>query len=212
LVVSPNDFKKIFVGGQVQSGTQYVPAVYVSTDGGKNWTTHKLSSKRGAIYAIAVDPKNNDIVYAGGEEQQTYQGILFKSVNGAKGWTKIGGNIKEDIYAIGINPASPSIVYVGTWSGVYKSVNSGSSWKKTSLTSSIKCLKVYPKNPKIVFAGGYDGIFYSSDRGTNWVQANKGLVVYNANCFDWDTKSKIMYAGTNGGGVYKNKKLLKKIK
>lgn len=211
-MVSPNDFKKIFVGGQVQSGAQYVPAVYVSSNGGNTWTTHKLSTKRGIVYAVAVDPKNDNIVYAGGEEQQTYQGILFKSVNSGKDWTKIGGNIKADIYAISIDPISPSIVYVGTWSGVYKSVNSGSSWNKTSLTSSIKCLKVYPKNPKIVFAGGYSGIFYSSDRGTNWVEANKGLAVYEVNCIDWDTKSKIIYIGTDGGSVYKNTKLLKRIK
>jgi len=40
------------------------PVLYRSLDQGKNWTVHELSSKR-SVKAIAIDPKNPNLVYAG---------------------------------------------------------------------------------------------------------------------------------------------------
>lgn len=137
---------------------------------------------------------------------------MFKSLNGGKSWIRIGKNIHEDIYDIAVDPVSPSIVYVATWYGIYKSVNSGASWTKTSLNSSVKQIKVYPNAPQIVIAVGYNGVHYSNNRGNNWAKANDGLVVLEVNCFDWNLKKKIMYVGTDGGCVHINKELLKKIK
>jgi photosystem II stability/assembly factor-like uncharacterized protein len=221
LAVSPKDFNKIFVVGQTKLGSAYVPAVHKSTDGGNNWTTHKLTSKVGVAQAVVVNPKNDNVLYAGGycadsvsryKVYAQYKGALFRSTNGGNSWTKVGGNISEYINAIDIDPGTPSIVYVGTSSGVYKSTNSGDSWKKTPMSSSLKCIKVYPNNPKIVFAAGYSGIQYSTDKGQTWAEANKGLSVWDVECLDFNLKKKIMYAGTNGGSVYWNKKILKKIK
>jgi photosystem II stability/assembly factor-like uncharacterized protein len=212
---SPNDLNKIFVAGQTGSGSNLVAAIYSSSDGGKNWTSHRLTTTVGKIKAVTVDPKSDNILYAGGVDVQSGKSILFKSLNAGNSWTKIGGNISskaKDIRDIAIDPVSPSHVYVATNTGIFKSVDSGSSWEKTSLSTSVNCVKVYPNSPKIVVAAGKDGIYYSNDRGDNWTEANNGLTVYNVNCVDWDLKKEVIYAGTEGGSVYKNKKLLKKIK
>jgi len=212
MAINPNNLNKIFVAGQAMSGSKYIPAIHKTTDGGNNWTKRNLISKSGSAYSVTIDPVNNNIIYAGGGEWENYKSILYKSLNGGNDWTKIGGNITGYIYDIAVDPVSPSKVYAATSSGVYKSTNSGASWTKTSLSGSINCIKVYPKNPKIVFAGGRYGVHYSNDRGNTWVEANKGLAVPDVKCLDWNLKKRIIYAGTYGGSVYWNKKLLKKIK
>jgi len=210
LAVNPNDFKKVYVAGYDDSSTY--PALHLSNNGGKNWTERKLFSKNGFAQAVAVDPKNDNIIYVGGYDMQSQKGILFKSINGGKDWTKIGEDLEEWIHDIAVDPVSPSILYVGTPYGVYKSVNSGASWTKTDSSFDAGCLKINPNSPKIVFAAGEDGIYYSNDKGNKWVEANKGLGIRNIRCLDWDLKNKIMYAGSHGGSIYKNNKLLKKIK
>lgn len=45
------------------------PALYRSIDQGKNWTVHELPSNR-AIKAIAIDPKNPQVIYLGMHEEE----------------------------------------------------------------------------------------------------------------------------------------------
>jgi photosystem II stability/assembly factor-like uncharacterized protein len=221
--VSPNDFKIIYIAGEEWSGSKYIMTTFISKDGGQNWTKHKVTTKGGTCQAVAVDPKNNNIVYAGGYSTDTAAGHrihalsggeLYKSLNGGKKWKKVGSGIEaESIIGIVIDPVSPSNVYVAAdYDGVFKSTDSGNSFSKTNPRFNARCLWINPTNRKVIFAGGYGGAYYSTDSGQNWTEASEGLPVYHVIGFDWHSKKKVLLAGTEGGGVCMNKRILKMLK
>jgi hypothetical protein len=64
----------------------------------------------GRTSAIAVDPTNPNIVYAG-----TAQGGVYRSLNGGMTWVQLFNTAQSlAIGAINVAPSDPSIVYVGT--------------------------------------------------------------------------------------------------
>jgi photosystem II stability/assembly factor-like uncharacterized protein len=174
--------------------------LFTSSDGGNNWITRPITSVSGCGNAIAVDKSNDNIIYVAGKK--TGKGALFKTVNGGASWKEITGKISGIIYDVAVDPVSSKRVYAGTRYGFFKSQNSGSSWKKTS-SFDVKCIEINPASPNEIYAGGEDGIFYSDDFGNTWSEWNKGLVVKKVLCLGVDVVNKILYAGTEGGGIYK---------
>jgi photosystem II stability/assembly factor-like uncharacterized protein len=64
----------------------------------------------GRVSAIAVDPTNPDVVYAGAA-----QGGVYRSTNGGTSWTQIFDSAESlAIGALALAPSDPSILYVGT--------------------------------------------------------------------------------------------------
>ncbi len=65
-------------------------------------------------------------------------GGVFKSTNGGAAWSAVNtGLTNTDVYALAIDPATPSTLYAGTVSdGVFKSTNGGAVWSavNTGLT------------------------------------------------------------------------------
>jgi len=63
--------------------------------------------------ALAIDPKNPSIIYAG-----TYGGGVFESTNGGASWSAINSGLTNlDVLALAIDPKNPSIIYAGTYGG-----------------------------------------------------------------------------------------------
>jgi photosystem II stability/assembly factor-like uncharacterized protein len=218
LIFGPNTIDHLFAAGNVRRGSQYVMALHRSLDGGNTWSTSTYGSIAGSLpagdtasssygYAVAVHPGNENIIYLGGV--MNYRGILLKSLNGGAAWTKLGGpvlsNCWDTIYDIAIDPKSSNRVYIGAgWGGLCLSEDSGSTWKKT-LDENVRCIKINPFTPNQVWAGGGSGVYFSNNSGATWTEWNKGLTVPNVYCLDLNTKNKYIYAGTDGGGVYRNK-------
>jgi len=101
------------------------PALFKSSDGGNTW--NRIASPRSAWH-VAVDPKNSNVVYAGGQE-------LSKSSDGGMSWNPINEGILNDppylyksVTALVIDHQNPAIVYAGTSQGLYRSTNAGASW------------------------------------------------------------------------------------
>ena len=71
------------------------------------------------VYAIAIDPDDTDVIYAG-----TRWGGVYKSINGGKDWKEINEGLKDNsILTLLISPQNPDIIYAGTWgNGIYKYV------------------------------------------------------------------------------------------
>jgi photosystem II stability/assembly factor-like uncharacterized protein len=177
-------------------------AVYVSSDGGTNWTTVRVNSqKNSCASAVARDPANPNILYAGGYSG-TWQALLCKSMNGGASWTDITKGVRGYILSIAIDPVSPKIVYAVTWSDIWKSEDGGGSWKALSVGGT-KCLIINPKNPNELFAGGYSGIYYSANKGAAWQDFSADMDIENIQYLDLDPAARILYAGTEGGGIYK---------
>jgi len=110
--------------------------VWKSTDGGVNWfplTDNEASMSMGAI---AIDPSNPSIIYAGTGEA-TYSGAsyygrgLLKSTDAGMTWTQITNGLPSSTYfsRLKIRPNHSNELFAALGnSGFYKSTDSGISW------------------------------------------------------------------------------------
>src|SRR6185295_4131464 len=102
---------------------------------------------------------------------------------------------------------NPSTVYVGGVLGIYKSVDSGSTWRlvSTSLGSSlITALVIDPRNSATLYAADYGGrgILRSGDGGGTWREFNTGLTNRSVEILAIDGTGTRLHAGTFHGGVF----------
>jgi photosystem II stability/assembly factor-like uncharacterized protein len=146
--------------------------VYKSNDG-YNWVTLNFSSiSRGDIIDIAVDPRDNNILYLppGG------YGIM-KSIDGGMTWTTITqglDNVGVALFAVP-NVNESDVVYISSikGEGTFKTENAGESWIHLN-EGGIKHdwadeLMVNPHNPDNVWQIGDTGeISISNDGGLTW--------------------------------------------
>jgi uncharacterized protein (TIGR03437 family) len=123
----------IYIGG-AQGG------VWKSTDNGANWAPLTDGQLSLAIGAIAVDPNNPDVIYAGTGESSScalcyYGAGLLKSTNGGATWAQITGPMTTveprmpaflniGFTKIAVDPANSSVVYVATGATASGNANS----------------------------------------------------------------------------------------
>ena len=191
--------------------------IYKSTDGGENWLAKRNGfpeyekwSFSAPISALAIDSANPDILYAGigrakgagnSYEESHGQGIIYKSVDGGENWFIV--NISPSaidssavINSIAIDPSNTSTLYAGTNKGLYKSVDSGTSWTKKNdglpiysgeTTTIIRKVIVNPHNPNILYVTvqtkpntepWQGGVYKSTDGGESWMAKCNGLANY----------------------------------
>ena len=153
-------------------------AVFQSTDGGAHWTT--ISPSFGPIAALAIDPTNTQVIYAG-----VYNAV-YKTTNGGTHWTEetngISGSLST-VTALAIDPANPSTIYAGTGNfgnGVYKSTDAGVHWTAinnglmtgTSPGASldVHALAIDPIHTGTLYVTGDTGFFTSktTNGGASW--------------------------------------------
>lgn len=103
------------------------------------------------------------------------------------------------------SPSNSKIIYAGTWgNGVFKSIDGGLTWKKSSNGLGdllINSLAIDPQNPKILYAGTYnDEIYKTTNAGETWFHSSQGIqdysVVYTIAIDPYNPD--ILYIGTRG--------------
>jgi photosystem II stability/assembly factor-like uncharacterized protein len=114
ITVDPKDASRLYLsvwerytagaGGQVPPDG----GVYLSTDGGQQWQNVLSGSHR--IYDVTVDPRNSDLVYAGG-----FEGSAWRSVDRGKTWGRIGGFNFKDGHRVIPDPADITKIYITTF-------------------------------------------------------------------------------------------------
>lgn len=152
-----------------------------------------LRPVNGRANAIAYDPANPSILYAGGPI-----GGVFKSTDSGVNWTPLGDQWPlMGVSSIAVSPSNSNLVIVGTGDymgfdvsgiGIMRSTDGGQTWTRigASLFGSSPVSKVVfdPDNNNIVYATSGSGgrIYRSTDAGLNW------SVAYNVTG-DWDDLS-----------------------
>lgn len=193
------------MAGYEWTGTQNVMTLFKSLNGGTTWEKYRPVSQNSYGYKVACVPGNSNIVYLGG--RKGYDPVVYKTQDGGKNWKSVGANKfanDYDIRDIAIDPKSTNTVYVGTGRGLYRSKNSGDTWEKI-FNSRVECLQFNKNNPKQIFIGGYWGVQTSKNRGDTWDDLSEGLTVDDINCLGINHKSKWVFAGSYGGGIFKKK-------
>jgi len=181
--------------------------MFKSIDGGSNWTWLRQgliisNSSYPEIYDVAIDPNNNDVVYAGalgGYGPNSVSGP-YKTTDGGDNWTRSITGLGSNYYAsaIEIDPSGSNILYLaisgGTSTGgddagtfydgaIYKSTNSGESWSNLGLATPIdksRITKIMAWDSNNIYFVGTNtsntaeavGLMKSSDAGQNWSQVN----------------------------------------
>jgi photosystem II stability/assembly factor-like uncharacterized protein len=137
--------------------------VWKSIDGGTSWTAVADFLADIAVNALAIDPVNSSIIYAGtGEgyfniDATRGQGI-FRSSDAGAHWQQISSTNNKDFYyvrKIVISPRDSNRVYAATATGLFRTDDAGDHWNKVLDEESILgCLDiaVQESTPNQVFA------------------------------------------------------------
>ncbi len=149
------------------------------TDFGSTYVT------AGRVNAIAIDPRDNNIVYIGAAE-----GGVWKTTDGGANWKPLTDNEASLASgAIAIDPTNPDTVYVGTGeenfaidsyygAGILKSTDGGASWTNIVgpwVRTTIGALAISPADSQILLASSRIGIYRSTDGAATWTQVMPGI-------------------------------------
>jgi photosystem II stability/assembly factor-like uncharacterized protein len=144
--------------------------VWKSSNGGATWEPVFEKEPVAAVGAVAIDPTNERIVWAGTGEANprndvSYGNGLYKSTDEGKSWTRVGLAGVWSISRIAIDPRNSRHVVVGAFGdpfrdspdrGVYVTFDGGRTWSKSlylSESSGASDVAMDPKDPNVVYAG-----------------------------------------------------------
>jgi len=202
IAVAESDPNIIYVGtGEacIRNNISFGDGVYKSVDGGKTWKNVGLRDTR-HIGRIIVHPRNPDIVFVaalGHAFGPNSERGIFRSTDGGKTWEKI---LYKDDKTGGIDitfaRSNPHILFAALWeasrspwglvsggpgSGLYRSIDGGTTWKRLEGDGLPKGLlgrigvSVSATDPNRVYAlieAEQGGLYRSDDGGDHWTCVN----------------------------------------
>jgi photosystem II stability/assembly factor-like uncharacterized protein len=188
----------------IYAGTWHLP--WKTEDGGLNWHSIKNGVVDDSdVFSIIVDHHNSENVYlsaCSGIYRSTNAAGLFHKVQGIPFSARRTRVLKQD-------PVDPAVVYAGTTEGLWKSTDSGQTWRRVSAANIIvNDVHIDPGNPRhLLLATDRSGVLASDDGGQSFQASNRGFAHRQvssilADRFDAQT----VYAGLLNdkefGGVY----------
>jgi photosystem II stability/assembly factor-like uncharacterized protein len=196
----------------VQSAGCLSTQVIKSTNGGAHWSvvSSGLPASASQITALAVDPQDSNVLYAGVYGPKGVTSGIFKSTNGGISWSPL--NLSFPVccrQALVIDPFNRDTLYAANSSGIVKvSASAGTILNTTALSGgTIISISIDQPNPGTVYAAtagsGSFSLFKSSDGGINWMAtANASQIYGSIGALALDTaNSGTVYAGTSYGVV-----------
>jgi photosystem II stability/assembly factor-like uncharacterized protein len=182
--------------------TSYGDGMYKSTDAGKTWKKLGLE-KTQHISRIQIHPTNPDVLYVaaqGALHAPNEDRGVYKSIDGGLTWEKVlFVDAKTGAVELSMDMNYPEILYAAMWehqrlpwqvisggpgSGLYKSTDSGKTWKKIHKglpeEKGKMGISVSRANSDKVYAliesdteKDLGGLFVSNDAGESWTLINK---------------------------------------
>nr|WP_299168853.1 glycosyl hydrolase [uncultured Allomuricauda sp.] len=177
--------------------------VYKSTDAGKTWKHIGLDETR-HISDVIIHPENPDIVFVtaqGAQYGPSNQRGVYRSLDGGDSWENVlFVDENTGTSSLSMDMTNPLILYAAMWqhrrypwkiesggenSGLYKSTDGGTSWKKLKegLPKAFgkAGISVSRANSDRVFAvieaeGKKGGVYRSDDAGKKWTQINSNRI------------------------------------
>ncbi len=205
IAVAPSNPNVIYVGsgeGVQRPDLSVGDGVYKSTDGGKSWKHLGLRDGQ-QIGGLAIDPKDENKVFVavlGHPYGANTERGVYRTKDGGVTWEKVlYKDENTGAVQVTIDNNNPNVVYADLWaarqgpwengqwqgpeSGLYKSVDGGSTWKK--LTKGLPTVNeglgrigfcIAPSNSNRMYAtvdaGDNGGIYRSEDAGESWTRVS----------------------------------------
>ncbi|MBO6515527.1 MAG: PKD domain-containing protein [Bacteroidia bacterium] len=172
LAFHPTDTNVIYAGAPAGG-------VWVTTDGGKTWSTNTDTLATLGVSSIAIDPQRPDTIYLGTGDRDasdSYGRGVFKSIDAGKTWQQSTSGMGNTVVGkIVIDPKNTDILLAATSSGVFRSTNAGQTWSR-SVSGNFKDLTFDAVNSKYAYACRTGAQFYrSADNGQTWTKITSGL-------------------------------------
>jgi photosystem II stability/assembly factor-like uncharacterized protein len=202
IVVAPSNPNVIYIGsgeGLQRPDLSVGDGIYKSTDGGKTWMNLGLKDAQ-QIGGLAIDPTNENRLFVAALGHpygaNTERGV-YRTTDGGKTWERVlYKDENTGAIQVTLDPKNPDIVYADLWaarqgpwengawngteSGLYKSTDGGTTWKK--ITKGLPTIQqglgrigfaIAPSDPNRLYATvdaapAAGGIFRSDDAGESW--------------------------------------------
>jgi hypothetical protein len=219
--------------------------IWKTTDSGSSWQFISDFLPGLAIGCMVIDPANPDILYAGTGEGffngDSLPGVgILKSTDGGVHWSQIQSTVptnndptRDDwgyVNRIAINPTNSNTILVATNKGIFRTVDGGIGWTKTSTYPAFD-VKYHPTDGFKAVAGlswaASSRALYSNDGGSTWFPAtgfsatplfygegrvelayargNPNIVIASVDWDNGDPNDPVggqIWASTNGGTTY----------
>jgi photosystem II stability/assembly factor-like uncharacterized protein len=146
--------------------------IWRSFDGGQTWSTNTDFLPTLGVSAIAFDPSDPQIVYAGTGDRDAADapgmGVL-KSTDGGETWEFFNTGIENTtVGCIRFQPGTGH-VFAGTDDGIYKSSDGGITWVQVSQnTATYKDFEFHPNNGQIIYSTSSGKFLRSENGGEDW--------------------------------------------
>jgi photosystem II stability/assembly factor-like uncharacterized protein len=229
IVIDPTNPQKIYVAcmGALFSKTPD-RGLYRTTDGGTTWERTLFLSDSTGVIDVVLDPSQPSRLYAATWERLrtpkyrrgggTTCGV-WRSLDSGSTWTRLGSGlpgISPSVGRIGLAlcTTQSQVVYAiyadntGYFSGLYKSINGGDSWTRTSDAALSDLygsygwyfgnVRVDPADPNRVYAMGLD-IYRSTSGGSGWAYVSSNVHVDQHDLWIDPNQSGRWIAGGDGG-------------
>ncbi len=197
IAVAPSNPSLVWVGtgeANFRNDVSTGKGVYMSPDGGASWQFKGLESV-GQISSVVINPTNPDIVFVGALGHQwgpNAERGVFRTTDGGKHWEKVLYiDDKTGVADMIMVPGNPQVLFAGMWqasrtpwmmesggpnSGIYRSVDGGSTWKKLTVglpggSLGRIGLAAAPSNPEHIYAlieAKNGALWDSRDLGDHW--------------------------------------------
>jgi hypothetical protein len=147
------------------------------------------------IVAVAIDPVDTRIVYAGTPH------LPWKTADGGATWTSIHTGLIDDsdVFSLHISRRDPTRVYASACSGIYRTLDAAAHWKMLDgIPNGSRRTHIITEDPtdaRLVYAGTTAGLFRSEDAGESWQKVQE----FQANALAFDGPR--LYAATEHAGV-----------
>ncbi len=214
VILSPNNPSTLYYGSNrmYRSTDRANSWVAISPDLSKGNTTGNLAY--GTLTAIAVSPKNAQIIYGG-----TDDGNAWATSDGGTNWTKINNGLPNRwVTNIAADPFDENTAYI-TFSGykwrdyqphVLKTSNKGMTW--TDISSNLPQAPVNDfiidpsfnaNNQRAFYAATDFGVYVSYNSGGTWAALGTGLPLVSVMDIVLHDSSRTLVAATHGRSMYR---------
>lgn len=212
ILIDRADPNRIFLGTD--------KGMIATRNAGQTWNALVGELAKQAVYSIAQDPVNTDIIYAAaatGVFKSYNRGLSFERVFSVAGQTEEGSTDEtpedtgdqEATYSnktsncVAIDARDPRKVYIGTNAGVFVSFDSGETWEQLVGTGLLNdhVLSLVSTQDGSLCAATQNGIFRLAAPYHSWNEMYDGILSKDARYLAYDRNKDSLWAAT-GKGIY----------